>query len=1015
MFNSEDSNSHEGLDTGQSSEGNGSTKPETEDSSKADSSLGEKAVEGSTQSVKSVSSDESKIKKESNIEDTDVPETIQPELLKKTYPKITADDKETLKEEKCEINETEKRLADDNEPQGGRETKRIKLDNDEVSEAIEEPPLIVAGEGSGEDCEGENNFNVYHDDSGVGEAIEEPVMFILGHGSGQDCDMGNPTNTEETAKSETTSDVNPKANLNKGESVLSTNGTVESANKQQETEDDELDFLKTGFYFGPGTLAAKDRIPMGSPEAKPQPSSQETTAPSETSESTPKSESTPAEEPSGAKLESESSPVEELLERKPVSESTPAEGPSDAKPESKSSSVEKLLNTIPESESILPEKLSETKPELESTPAEKILDATPETESSAAEELPETKPVLEPALAEEVSDSQSVEELSDIKSESEPAPAEPSKMEPESGLTPVEELLDANPKSEPTPSEEISNSMPESEPTLVEEPADAKLESESSLAEELPLTMPESDVVQVKSDTSDLSLQAKEETLTKEPTTNLLGESSDVTHENNLENSIPEKESENLLESQGNSSVNNSSEEVMKSQVLEPTESEILPAVSTPVETPDSQPLSSDDPVSVDLKNVQIAVENNDIVDPPCVPEEAGISVSETNSVVSAKESLAEDIPLGLDSSVSKPSITAESNTSQESSVPLPLSSELQSIREESRTLQQIESAENCLPKEETQPSIVIEPEPVKGIESSLKENEEVEEEPHTSLGVPCLASKDSLQKEPLLIGGLPNSIDATSVSKEGQGSNITPSLKSSEAAPHTDIQISSAELEAIAVHPEAMQIEQITADSQVKDHVDISESSKPVANTPVTDESHMVAEDIPQVAHEILAPVADTASQDKIQVNVTETSEKIVESSSVPMLDSTSVSPFAASAPLQAEPLESASVTPAAVSNSPGAPHVIPEVPLSQVQNESMAPPPKEAPPPEAVAPSNVVPTEDHHFPSEDDEPPAITTLEDAMRQMEAAGAPVHLEDSEEDSDGDDPIEPVSCMYNAF
>ncbi|XP_058798794.1 titin homolog isoform X2 [Phymastichus coffea] len=54
----------------------------------------------------------------------------------------------------------------------------------EVGEAIEEPVMMIHGQGSGSDCDAGNPI--------VGEAIEEPIMYIYGEGLGQECDTGNP-------------------------------------------------------------------------------------------------------------------------------------------------------------------------------------------------------------------------------------------------------------------------------------------------------------------------------------------------------------------------------------------------------------------------------------------------------------------------------------------------------------------------------------------------------------------------------------------------------------------------------------------------------------------------------------------------------------------------------------------------------------------------------------------------------------------------------------------------------
>lgn len=74
---------------------------------------------------------------------------------------------------------------------------------DEVSEAIEEPIMMVQGEGSGSDCDAVNPI--------VGEAIEEPTAFFYGEGSGAECETGNPgddapTDNKESNESKTEPD-----------------------------------------------------------------------------------------------------------------------------------------------------------------------------------------------------------------------------------------------------------------------------------------------------------------------------------------------------------------------------------------------------------------------------------------------------------------------------------------------------------------------------------------------------------------------------------------------------------------------------------------------------------------------------------------------------------------------------------------------------------------------------------------------------------------------------------------
>lgn len=74
---------------------------------------------------------------------------------------------------------------------------------DEVSETIEEPMMMVQGEGSGSDCDAVNPI--------VGEAVEEPTIFFYGEGFGVECETGNPgddtsTDNKESNESKTEPD-----------------------------------------------------------------------------------------------------------------------------------------------------------------------------------------------------------------------------------------------------------------------------------------------------------------------------------------------------------------------------------------------------------------------------------------------------------------------------------------------------------------------------------------------------------------------------------------------------------------------------------------------------------------------------------------------------------------------------------------------------------------------------------------------------------------------------------------
>lgn len=64
----------------------------------------------------------------------------------------------------------------------------------DVGKAIEEPLMMVHGEGSGSDCDAVNPI--------CEEEIEEPLMYFYGEGLGADCDTGNPTDKTSENKTE---------------------------------------------------------------------------------------------------------------------------------------------------------------------------------------------------------------------------------------------------------------------------------------------------------------------------------------------------------------------------------------------------------------------------------------------------------------------------------------------------------------------------------------------------------------------------------------------------------------------------------------------------------------------------------------------------------------------------------------------------------------------------------------------------------------------------------------------
>ncbi|XP_017786913.1 PREDICTED: titin homolog isoform X2 [Nicrophorus vespilloides] len=83
-------------------------------------------------------------------------------------------------------------------------------EEDEVGEEIEEPLMLIKGEGSGKDnkCGSEAESPI------VGDAIEEPVMFVYGVGSGALCQTGNEKKSEDDSKSSknTVNDPTEKTN-----------------------------------------------------------------------------------------------------------------------------------------------------------------------------------------------------------------------------------------------------------------------------------------------------------------------------------------------------------------------------------------------------------------------------------------------------------------------------------------------------------------------------------------------------------------------------------------------------------------------------------------------------------------------------------------------------------------------------------------------------------------------------------------------------------------------------------
>lgn len=96
-------------------------------------------------------------------------------------------------------------------------------DDEEIGEAIEEPTMVVQGQGSGKDCEGvptshtcELPFSFECEDLVFSDVVEDPVVHVIGQGSGHECLVGNGKN--DAAEGETaTGPSEPKATFFFGE------------------------------------------------------------------------------------------------------------------------------------------------------------------------------------------------------------------------------------------------------------------------------------------------------------------------------------------------------------------------------------------------------------------------------------------------------------------------------------------------------------------------------------------------------------------------------------------------------------------------------------------------------------------------------------------------------------------------------------------------------------------------------------------------------------------------------
>ncbi|XP_011182742.2 uncharacterized protein LOC105212455 [Zeugodacus cucurbitae] len=127
------------------------------------------------------------------------------------------DEEDDVDEEELSIEEEDIDSAaaeeDENEEKEIEDSDGDSDEENEVSEAIEEPTLVVRGAGAGEDCDGVNTntfllstvfFDDVCDDAIVGDVVEEATLYICGEGSGAECLVGNDKNDVETATTTTT-------------------------------------------------------------------------------------------------------------------------------------------------------------------------------------------------------------------------------------------------------------------------------------------------------------------------------------------------------------------------------------------------------------------------------------------------------------------------------------------------------------------------------------------------------------------------------------------------------------------------------------------------------------------------------------------------------------------------------------------------------------------------------------------------------------------------------------------
>lgn len=146
-----------------------------------------------------------------------------------------------------------KRIRADIIPIRGTMDKRTLVSSnwrDEVGEAIEEPIMMIQGEGSGSDCDAVN--------PGLGEAVEEPIVFFYGEGSGEECQTGNP--------GDDTSADSKESNESKNEADSATSSLSSS---KSSTEDSLMNEVSAGsIVANKGTIKLNRNFPQSSDSVK---------------------------------------------------------------------------------------------------------------------------------------------------------------------------------------------------------------------------------------------------------------------------------------------------------------------------------------------------------------------------------------------------------------------------------------------------------------------------------------------------------------------------------------------------------------------------------------------------------------------------------------------------------------------------------------------------------------------------------------------------------------------------